>query len=193
MPLKLNLPTIGMYTKIILQNLIDMLVENRLKIYKAIICVLSGFLLAVIFFIIKDNKTSQNEEKEANIKSIDTVVVRDTLRIEVPVEKMVYKDRKVVDTLYLQDTTPLPIEQKIYEDSISTIQISGVQPQIDKIEYHIPQQTIYVDKVIEVPQVKKWYEDRFIFSAGVYTGYSPIYNNFDVIVGFGVGVRFGGD
>ena len=191
MPLKLNLHTKGMYTKIILQNLIDMLVENKLKIYKAIICVLSGFLLAVIFFIIKDNKTSQNEEKEVNIKSIDTVVVRDTLRVEVPVEKIVYKDRKVVDTLYLQDTTPLPIEQKIYEDSISTIQISGVQPQIDKIEYHIPQQTIYVDKVIEVPQVKKWYEDRFIISAGVYTGYSPIYNNFDVIVGFGVGVRLG--
>ena len=167
-----------------------MLVENKLKIYKAIICVLSVFLLAMVFFIIKDNKTSQNEEKEANIKSIDTVVVRDTLRVEVPVEKIVYKDRKVVDTLYLQ-TTPLLIEQKIYEDSISTIQISGVQPQIDKIEYHIPKQTIYVDKVIEVPQVKKWYEDRFIISAGVYTGYSPIYNNFDVIVGFGVGVRFG--
>ena len=167
-----------------------MLVENKLKIYKAIICVLSVFLLAMVFFIIKDNKTSQNEEKEANIKSIDTVVVRDTLRVEVPVEKIVYKDRKVVDTLCLQ-TTPLLIEQKIYEDSISTIQISGVQPQIDKIEYHIPKQTIYVDKVIEVPQVKKWYEDRFIISAGVYTGYSPIYNNFDVIVGFGVGVRFG--
>ncbi len=190
MPLKLNLHTKGMYTKIIIQNLIVMLVENRLKIYKAIICVLSGFLLAMIFFIIKDNKTSQNEEKWANIKSVDTVVVRDTLRVEVPVEKIVYKDRKVVDTLYLQDTTPLPIEQKIYEDSISTIQISGIQPQIDKIEYHIPQQTIYVDKVVEVPP-KKWYEDRFIISAGVYTGYSPIYNNFDVIVGFGVGVRLG--
>ena len=165
--------------------------QNKLKIYKAFLAILSGFLLAMVFFIIFDNKTSQIEEKGVNIKSIDTVVVRDTLRIEVPVEKIKYRDRKVVDTLYLQDTTPLPIEQKIYEDSISTIQISGVQPQIDKIEYHIPQQTIYVDKVVEVPQVKKWYEDRFIISAGVYTGYSPIYNNFDVIVGFGVGVRLG--
>lgn len=166
--------------------------QNKLKIHKAIIYVLSGFLLAMVFFIIFDNKTSQNASKVANIKSIDTVVVRDTLRIEVPVEKIKYKDRKVVDTLYLptpQDTTPLPIEEKVYEDSISTIQISGYKPQIDKIEYHIPQKTVYVDKVVEVPQVKKWYEDRFIFSAGVYTGYSPIYNNFDVIVGFGVGVR----
>ena len=168
--------------------------QNKLKIHKAIIYVLSGFLLAMVFFIIFDNKTSQNASKVANIKSIDTVVVRDTLRIEVPVEKIKYKDRKVVDTLYLptpQDTTPLPIEEKVYEDSISTIQISGYKPQIDKIEYHIPQKTVYVDKVVEVPQVKKWYEDRFIFSAGVYTGYSPIYNNFDVIVGLGVGVRLG--
>lgn len=166
--------------------------QNKLKIHKAIIYVLSGFLLTMVFFIIFDNKTSQNASKGANIKSIDTVVVRDTLRIEVPVEKIKYRDIKVVDTLYLQtpqDTTPLPIEEKVYEDSISTIQISGYKPQIDKIEYHIPQQTIYVDKVVEVPQVKKWYEDRFIFSAGVYTGYSPIYNNFDVIVGFGVGIR----
>lgn len=168
--------------------------ENTKKYKDIIICVLSALCCAMVFFIIFDNKTSQNASKVANIKSIDTVVVRDTLRIEVPVEKIKYRDRKVVDTLYLptpQDTTPLPIEEKVYEDSISTIQISGYKPQIDKIEYHIPQKTVYVDKVVEVPQVKKWYEDRFIFSAGVYTGYSPIYNNFDVIVGFGVGVRLG--
>lgn len=171
-----------------------MTIENKLKIHKAFLAILSVFLLAMVFFIIFDNKTSQNASKVANIKSIDTVVVRDTLRIEVPVEKIKYRDRKVVDTFYLktpQDTTPLPIEQKVYQDSISTIQISGYKPQIDKIEYHIPQQTIYVDKVVEVPQVKKWYEDRFVISAGVYTGYSPIYNNFDVIVGFGIGVRLG--
>lgn len=171
-----------------------MTIENKLKIHKAFLAILSTLYCLMVFFIIFDNKTSQNARNGANIKSIDTVVVRDTLRIEVPVEKIKYRDRKVVDTLYLQtpqDTTPLPIEEKVYEDSISTIQISGIQPQIDKIEYHIPQQTIYVDKVVEVPQVKKWYEDRFVISAGVYTGYSPIYNNFDVIVGFGIGVRLG--
>ena len=171
-----------------------MTIQNKLKIHKAFTCVLSVLCCAMVFFIIFDNKTSQNERKDANIKSIDTVVVRDTLRIEIPVEKIKYKDRKVVDTLYLptpQDTTLLPIEEKVYQDSIADIYISGFKPNIDSINYHIPKQTIYVDKVIEVPRVKKWYEDRFIISAGVYTGYSPIYNNFDVIVGFGVGVRLG--
>lgn len=168
--------------------------QNKLKIHKAIIYVLSGFLLAMVFFIIFDNKTSQNASKGANIKSIDTVVVRDTLRIEVPVEKIKYRDRKIVDTLYLQtpqDTTPLPIEEKVYEDSISTIQISGIQPQIDKIEYHIPQQTIYVDKVVEVEKSKSFWEDRFIFTVGVYGGYGIISKQPDIFIGAGVGIRLG--
>lgn len=171
-----------------------MKIEIKLKMYKVFSAVLSVFFLVMVFFIIFDNKTSQNANNGANIKSIDTVVVRDTLIKEIPIEKIKYKDRKVVDTLYLtttQDITTLPIEEKVYQDSISTIQISGYKPQIDKIEYHIPQKTVYVDKVVEVPHVKKWYEDRFIFSAGIYTGYSPIYNNFDVIIGFGVGIRLG--
>lgn len=171
-----------------------MTIENKLKIHKAIIYVLSGFLLAMVFFIIFDNKTSQNASKVANIKSIDTIVVRDTLRIEVPVEKIKYRDRKVVDTLYLptpQDTTPLPIEQKHYQDSISDIYISGIQPQIDKIEYHIPQQTIYVDKVVEVEKPKSFWEDRFIFTVGVYGGYGIISKQPDIFIGAGVGIRLG--
>lgn len=168
--------------------------QNKLKIHKAIIYVLSGFLLAMVFFIIFDNKTSQSANKGANIKSIDTVVVRDTLRIEVPVEKIKYRDRKVVDTLYLptpQDTTPLPIEEKVYEDSISTIQISGYKPQIDKIEYHIQQKTVYVDKVVEVEKPKSFWEDRFIFTVGVYGGYGLIHKQPDIFIGAGVGIRLG--
>lgn len=49
----------------------------------------------------------------------------------------------------------IPFEEKVYEDSIADIYISGFQPNIDSINYHIPKQTIYVDKVVEVPQVKK--------------------------------------
>lgn len=171
-----------------------MTIENKLKIHKAFLAILSGFLLAMILFFIFTKKTSQNEDMVANIKSIDTIVVRDTLRIEVPVEKIKYRDRKIVDTLYLQtpqDTTPLPIEEKVYEDSISTIQISGIQPQIDKIEYHIPQQTIYVDKVVEVEKSKSFWEDRFIFTVGVYGGYGIISKQPDIFIGAGVGIRLG--
>ena len=166
--------------------------QNKLKLYKVFSCVLSGFLLAMVFFIIFNNKTSQNANKGANIKSIDTVVVRDTLRIEIPVEKIKFKDRIVIDTLYLptpQDTTALTIEQKHYQDSISDIYISGYQPQIDSIQYHIPYKTVYVDKVVEVPQQRKWYEDRFVISAGVYAGYGLFNKQPDVFVGLGVGVR----
>ena len=166
--------------------------ENTKKYKDIIICVLSALCCAMVFFIIFDNKTSQNANKGANIKSIDTVVVRDTLRIEIPVEKIKFKDRIVIDTLYLptpQDTTALTIEQKHYQDSISDIYISGYQPQIDSIQYHIPYKTVYVDKVVEVPQQRKWYEDRFVISAGVYAGYGLFNKQPDVFVGLGVGVR----
>lgn len=162
--------------------------------FKTIALVVLSLALVIVSCLLVHKILITTNEPVAPIVKTDSVVRTETIYVKVSVEKIKYRDRKIVDTLYLptpQDTTPLPIEKKVYDDSISTIQISGIQPKIDKIEYHIPQKTVYVDKVVEVPQVKKWYEDRFIFSAGVYTGYSPIYNNFDVIVGFGIGVRLG--
>lgn len=160
--------------------------------FKTIALVVLSLALVIVSCLFVHQSLIKTNEPVVPIVKTDSVVRTETIYVEIPVEKIKYRDRKVVDTFYLptpQDTTPLPIEQKHYQDSISDIYISGYQPQIDKIEYHIPQKTVYVDKVVEVPQVKKWYEDRFVISAGVYTGYSPIYNNFDVIVGFGVGVR----
>ena len=169
-----------------------MTIENKLKIHKAFICVLSGFLLAMVLLFIFTKKTSQNEDMVANIKSIDTIVVRDTLRIEVPVEKIKYRDRKIVDTLYLptpKDTTPLPIEKKHYKDSIADIYISGFQPSLDSIHYHIPKQTIYVDRTIEIEKPKSFWLDRFIFTMGVYGGFGLINKQPDFFIGAGVGSR----
>lgn len=165
---------------------------NNCKWKNYVICVLSSLILAMALFIIYDNKTSQNEGKEAITTSIDTVVRVDTHYVEVPVEKIKYRDRLVIDTLYLKtptDTTPLPIEQKHYQDSISDIYISGYQPQIDSIHYHIPYKTVYVDKVVEVEKHKSFFEDRFVISAGVYAGYGIINKQPDIFVGLGVGIR----
>ena len=136
---------------------------------------------------------------DKNIKSVepirvDSIVHTETVYVEVPVEKIKYKEITKVESVYVEvpiTQEKIPFEEKHYQDSIADIYISGFQPSLDSTHYHIPKQTIYVDRTIEVPQTKKWWEDRFIFSAGVYTGYSPIYNNFDVIVGFGIGVRLG--
>lgn len=162
--------------------------------FKTIALVVLSLALVIVSCLLVHQILITTNEPVAPIIKTDSVVRTETIYVKVPVEKIKYRDRKIVDTLYLptpQDTTPLPIEEKHYKDSIADIYISGYKPNIDSIHYHISKQTIYVDKVVEVPQTKKWWEDRFIFSAGVYTGYSPIYNNFDVIVGFGIGVRLG--
>ena len=99
----------------------------------------------------------KTEEKE--VKTVvyhDTIVIHDT--IEKTVTEIQYKKIKTVDTIYLPtpDTiTALPVEQKHYSDSLSDIWVSGYKPEIDSINYHIPQQTIYIDKVVEIEKPKK--------------------------------------
>lgn len=146
-------------------------------------------MVILMLFIIYLLLTSKNKENEVKtVVYTDTIHIHDTIRVKV--KEIKYKEVKVIDTIYLNSTV-IPVETKHYSDSLSDIWISGYKPEIDSINYHIPQQTIYIDKIVEVEKEKekKWYEDRFIISAGVYTGYSPIYNNFDVIVGFGLGIR----
>lgn len=159
---------------------------------KNIAIVLLTILVVGLFFLCVNFHKNNNPETKT-IKT-DTLYLRDTIEIEIKKDSIVYVNKKVTDTLYLptpQDTTPIPIEQKHYQDTLADVWISGYEPTIDSIHYHVPQNTTYIEKTIEIEKPKKWYEDRFCFTFGVYGGYSPIYNNFDVIVGAGVSVRIG--
>lgn len=154
--------------------------------------VLRGLILVLGVVIICLLLTPQNSNNEVKtVVKHDTIVIHDT--IEKTVTKIQYKNIKTVDTIYLQTTdttTALPVEQKHYADSLSDIWVSGYKPEIDSINYHIPQQTIYIDKVVEIEKPKKpTFKDKIGFTIGVYGGYSPIYNNFDVIVGAGFSIR----
>lgn len=153
--------------------------------------VLRALNVVVILFVIILLLSPQNANNEVKTAVYhDTITIHDT--IEKTVTKIQYKEVKVIDTIYLTSSyygVELPIENKHYSDSLSDIWVSGYKPEIDSIKYHIPEQTIYIDKVVEIDKPKKWYEDRFIITAGVYGGYSPLYNNFDVIVGAGFSIR----
>lgn len=153
--------------------------------------VLRGLILilgVVIVCLILSPKTKEKEVKTVVLH--DTTIVHDTVFKTISKTQIEYKEIKITDTIFI-DTSKiaLPIETKHYSDSLSDIWVSGYCPEIDSINYHIPQQTIYIDKVVEIEKPKKWYEDRFIITAGVYGGYSPLYNNFDVIVGAGFSIR----
>lgn len=160
--------------------------------FKTIALVVLSLALVIVSCLFVYKSLITTNEPVAPIIKTDSVVITDTVYIEIPKTLIKYKEITKVESVFVEvpvTQEKIPFENKQYTDSIADIYISGFQPNIDSINYHIPKHTVYVDKVVEVPQTKKWYQDRFVISAGLYTGYSPIYNNFDVIVGFGVGVR----
>lgn len=162
--------------------------------FKTIALVVLSLALVIVSCLLVYQILITTNEPVVPIIKTDSVVITDTIYIKVPVEKIKYRDRKVVDTLYIpttQDTTLLPFEEKHYQDSIADIYISGFQPNIDSINYHIPKQTIYIDKVVEVPQTKKWWEDRFVISAGFSAQYGLVHKQWDVGPYIGIGIRLG--
>lgn len=84
----------------------------------------------------------------------DTLIVTDTLLVERPVPVVSEKIRTefvaVHDTLRVRDTLymAVPIEAKVYADSTYRAQVSGWQPSLDWIEVYQRTQTItqYIDR-----------------------------------------------
>lgn len=117
----------------------------------AVILLLSGYLLG--------RRTAPAPEPEC-IVQIDTLRIRDTLRIERPVEVEVrVVDTMLValtDTIRLSDTVylRLPREIKQYEDSLFRAQVSGYRPALDWIE--VFPQTVYLTKVVKTQDVRRW-------------------------------------
>lgn len=155
----------------------------------AITFVLRALNVVVGIIIICLLLTPKNEEKEViTLVKNDTVVVHDT--IVKKIKEVKYKEVRKIDTIYLTSNS-IPIQQKQYTDSIADIYISGFEPNIDSINYHIPLNTVYIDKVVEIERDRKvkWYEDRFVIIAGVSAGYGLVHKQPDVYVGVGVGIK----
>lgn len=100
----------------------------------------------------------------------DTVYLHSVDTITVTKENIRYVEKKVTDTLYLHDTI-LFREQLVYEDSLSTIYVSGIEPSIDSVKHYIPRDTVLINTNTTITQIKK--------------------KNFGQYVGIGVGIGYG--
>lgn len=90
----------------------------------------------------------------------DTLVIHDTFVYRKPV----YHTKRVIDTVLfaVTDTVqvrdsvfiPLPIEQRVYEDSTYRAVVSGWRPSLDTIS--VFRSTIVVDRVQEVKLRPRW-------------------------------------
>lgn len=159
-----------------------------MKGYKISI-VLLAILSVVLFFSTVYFYTNPQIEYK-NVTKYDTTYVHTIDTITVTKSDIVYKNTIVLDTVYLRDTVML-FEQKTYSDSISTIYISGINPELDSIEYRLPKDTvhIYTEKIQTVKEKESFWHNRFVVTAGAFAGYGLLTKKPDIYVGVGVGVR----
>lgn len=114
--------------------------------------------------------------KIVEVKTFDTIcqyidtLWHDTIEIpvEIPIEKKEYKDTLVTDT------------SKVLID----IKYSGFKATLDEIDIKYQ-----YNRNMPVERKSDFWTNRFILSAGVMAGYSPIYRNVDIVIGVSAGIR----
>lgn len=118
-----------------------------------------GVAVAILILFLFDRIIPRNAPQEPQSIRVDTLFIRDTIKVTEPV----YVTRRMVDsvlvpvtdTIRLRDTLYvfLEREQIRWEDSLSVVYASGVRPEIDSVIHYAERMVIV--KEIPVIQVKK--------------------------------------
>ena len=160
---------------------------------KTLIMIIMGVVIAILSYFLVRTYTAYVEQ-EVKIET-DTIYLHSTDTCFVYKENIQYKEIRAIDTIYVTDTI-LIREQKLYEDSLAKIWISGVEPELDSICYFIPRDTVLVNTTQTVIQHKKQGWGQFVgVGAGIGYGLSlgPTHH-FEPYVGinivYGVGWHF---
>ena len=122
---------------------------------------------------------------------VDTLVVRDTIVQEKPVYRTISQVRTeyvpVCDTIRIQDTlfVPVPIETKVYEDSLYRAEVSGYRASLDRLEIYQQERIITQTIPVQVRERKRW-------GIGVQAGYGMSIPNGKPVLSpyIGIGVSY---
>ena len=124
---------------------------------KHIITLIAGALLASAATLFLDRHIGHHPGPETVVKTVvDTLVIRDTIRITQPVPVTV----RVRDTIRVPVTVPgktdtvwaqLPREEKIYQDSTFRAVVSGVMPSLDTIDVYRKTTTVTITNTVQLP------------------------------------------
>lgn len=127
---------------------------------------------AVLFFL--GRCSARTPRLQAESVRVDTLYVRDTITREMPVFTRVYvRDSIYVtvrDTLHRTDTVWLPREVKVYEDERYRAEVSGYQPNLDRIDIFVKDRIVTQDKtqIVTVKRNARW-------GIGLQAGYGATY------------------
>ena len=122
---------------------------------------------------------------------VDTLVIRDTIVQEKPVYRTISQVRTeyvpVCDTIRIQDTlfVPVPIETKVYEDSLYRAEVSGYRASLDRLEIYQQERIITQTIPVQVKERKRW-------GIGVQAGYGVSTPNGKPVLSpyIGIGVSY---
>ena len=125
------------------------------------------------------------------VERVDTLVVRDTIVQEKPVYRTISQVRTeyvpVCDTIRIQDTlfVPVPIETKVYEDSLYRAEVSGYRASLDRLEIYQQERIITQTIPVQVRERKRW-------GIGVQAGYGMSIPNGKPVLSpyIGIGVSY---
>ena len=147
-------------------------------------------ILSVILFALTIYYKNTQQVKYETVTKNDTIVIHSFDTITIEKTNISYRDVIVLDTIYIEDTA-LVVEQKTYQDTISTVYFQGINAFIDSIEYRIPRDTVQIEieKIQTVKEQESFWHNRFTISAGVFAGYGLINRQADVFIGVGCAVR----
>ena len=155
------------------------------KIFTILLTVLSVVLLSLTIYY-----ANNTQVKYETVTQNDTIVIKSIDTITIEKSEIIYRDVHILDTIYIKDTA-LVFEQKIYQDTISTVYISGIEANLDSIYYRIPRDTvkIEIEKIQTVKEKDNFFKNRFTISAGVFCGYGLLHKQSDVFLGVGCAIR----
>lgn len=143
------------------------------------------FLIAASFFAgIGLGRCGTAEQMNATAVVSDTVTIHitDTIPFPYPIPEYI----NTTDTLYIRDTitqsviASIPVETKLYEDSLYRAQVSGIRANLDYIEVYprLERQIIYNTETITQPP-KRW-------GLGISAGYAFTGTKMQPYLGIGV-------
>ena len=136
-------------------------------------------LIAAAFFL---GRCSVKAPEEGVETKSDTVYIHHTDTIKV--DSLVYRTKRILDTVYLPADTVLYVEQVEYEDSLSKVWVSGIEPKVDSIWHFIPRDTVLINNetTITISEKKHW--KQFVgvgLGVGAGAGYNPNTGKLDVM------------
>ena len=157
-----------------------------------------SFLFRLVFLLIWGVGIffwGRNSAKERDLTGcapqVDTLLVRDTIVQEKPVYRTISQVRTeyvpVCDTIRIQDTlfVPVPIETKVYEDSLYRAEVSGYKASLDRLEIYQQERIITQTIPVQVKERKRW-------GIGVQAGYGVSTPNGKPVLSpyIGIGVSY---